>query len=152
MPLTLHLGVIDLPYVARPSKRKRKAAAGTKTTGDVAEILEDRYGLVEKFWEVYEGRAIEKLSDGIEGALESFVMGAPPKLDPFGKGLSEVEDLFKQFLSTQEAERVGIPGTPTQAALRGVNHRLKRPYVKRAPRPSFVDTGLYQSSFRAWID
>jgi len=50
----------------------------------------------------------------------------------------------------KEVEKLGIPGVPTKAALRGVNHRLKHPYRRRGARPSFVDTSLYMSSFKAW--
>jgi hypothetical protein len=38
------------------------------------------------------------------------------------------------------------------AALHGVSHRFKHPYARRARRPSFIDTGLYQNSFAAWVD
>jgi hypothetical protein len=29
---------------------------------------------------------------------------------------------------------------------------MKQPLKKRKARPEFVDTGLYQASFRAWIE
>jgi hypothetical protein len=41
--------------------------------------------------------------------------------------------------------------TLSAAADAGVNHRKKRPYAKRDARPAFVDTGLFVSSFRAWM-
>jgi hypothetical protein len=150
--LTLHFGVVDLPYSARARTARQRARAGTKTTGDVAEWLENRYHVMEVF---YEEKAVEiedDLSDGLQGAIESMLMGAPPQLAPFGSGIAKIEDRFKQFISTKEIERVGIAGVPTEAALRGVSHRFKRPYVRRAPRPSFIDTGLFVASFKAWID
>ena len=165
MPLTLHFGVLDIPYVEQtpPAKkaplrrrpRPHKAHAkryGSITTGDVAEILEAKYGVMQAFYDAHESDVLKDIENGLQGAIESFMMGAPPRLDPFGSGISQIEDRFKQFLSTGEAERVGIPGTPTEAAQRGVSHRFKHPYARRAPRPSFIDTGLYQASFKAWID
>lgn len=155
--LTLHLGVIDVPYAeapgpARAARRGRAARYRNVTTGDVAGWLEDRYGVVEAFWEKHGDAAVGELADALEGAIESFAMGAPASLQPFGSGLSKIEDRFKQFLSTKEIESMGIPGVPTQAALRGVSHRFKRAYVRRPARPSFIDTGLYQASFKAWMD
>ncbi len=64
----------------------------------------------------------------------------------------ELGDAFRIFIDQKELDGV-IPGVPTQAALRGVNHRLMRPYAKSNPvRPSFKDTGLYEASFRAWVE
>jgi hypothetical protein len=42
----------------------------------------------------------------------------------------------------------------TKRRYRGaVNHRLARPYAKDNPqRPSFRDTGVYESSFTVWTE
>lgn len=140
--MKLHLGVIDLPY---------PADAEGLTTGDVAEILEDKYHPMEVFFELHGQEIADALANGMEGALESLLMGAPPQaIARAAEGaLSGVQAQFKTFLSSREMEGLGIPGVPTKAALDGVNHRLKK--RKGAPRPSFIDTGLYQSSFRAWM-
>lgn len=143
--LTLHLGVIDQPY-RTPGKK-----AGAMTTANVAQILESKYDLMQTFarveWPVFE-LAIQV---SLQNALEALLMGR--RVDPFGRGMQAIQKKFRQFISSYEAERVGIPGTPTQAAKRGVNHRLKHPYRSSNPRrPSFRDTGLYMTSFRAWID
>lgn len=79
-------------------------------------------------------------------------MGAPVSLDPFGSATSKIEDRFKQMLSTRELDSLGFPGIPTAAAQRGVNHRFKHPYKKRAARPSFIDTGTFQASAKAWVE
>lgn len=136
----IHLGVTELPY----------STAGGKTTGDVAEILEDKYHIVEVFYEQHKDAVVGFLEDSVQGALESLVMGAPVTLAPLAGGLSKIEEKFKRFLSDKEMDRLGYPGVPTAASLRGVSHRFKKPYARRAPRPSFIDSGLYQSSFRAW--
>lgn len=167
MPLTLHLGVIDVPYTdpaeapakrkarlgkALPKPAKPKGPSENKTTGDVAEILEAEYGLIEAFFDNKELEIGAFLEDGISGALESLLMGAPTSLDPFGEGTAKIEEAFKDALSTREAETWGIDGVATEAARKGVNHRLKHPYAKENKRrPSFIDTGLMQASFKAWI-
>jgi hypothetical protein len=136
----LHFGVTDLPY----------AAPRGKTTGDVADILEAKYHVVEVFYEENKEAVAGLLEESLQGAIESLVMGAPVTFAPLSGGLSRIEERFKKFLSDKEMDRLGYPGVPTAASLRGVSHRFKRPYAKRAPRPSFIDTGLYQSSFRTW--
>lgn len=170
MTRTLHLGVIDVPYVEREPEARRKArlaknakrvlpvklrhpSAEHKTTGDVATILEARYGVMEAFFENKEVMLVDFLSESVAGAIEDLVVGAPVgDRDPFAEGTSKIEESFREFLSSREAERVGIKGTPTKAARRGVNHRFKHPYAKANPRrPSFIDTGLYQASMKAWV-
>lgn len=170
MTRTLHLGVIDVPYVERepPARRKARLAknakrplpsklrhpdAAFKTTGDVATILESKYGVMEAFFDNHEVEIVGDLTESLAGALEDVVSGAPvADRDPFAEGTSKIEEKFKAFLSSREAERVGIDGTPTRAARRGVNHRFKHPYAKSNPRrPSFIDTGLYQASMKAWV-
>lgn len=69
----------------------------------------------------------------------------------YAQAAGDIEDRFKQAISMREFDG-RIPGVPTQASLRGVNHRMKRPYVKRGPRPSFRDTGTFSSSIRSWVD
>jgi hypothetical protein len=143
--LTLHLGVLVQPY--RTTSKKARAI----TTGDVAEILEAKYGLMAAFYRVHEADVGKAIENSLEGAMESLLMGRTT--DPWGRGMQAIQQEFRDFISSKEAENVGIPGTPTKAALRGVNHRLKRPYVGRNPRrPSFRDTGLLMASFRSWVD
>lgn len=140
MPV-LHLGVIDVPYARRSGK----------TTGDVAEILEAKYHIMEVFYQQNEALVARSLEKSVAGALESLLLGAPSSIDAFGAGTSGIEDRFKQFLSRREVEKLGYPGVPTQAALRGVSHRFKGKRSGKR-RPSFIDTGLYQSSFKVWVD
>lgn len=151
MPI-LHLGVLDVPYSASRGRRS-SAAAGLTTTGDVAEILERKYGILESFFRAHERDVASDLESSLAGAFESLVMGAPIRHDPFGTATSAIEKRMKDFLETQEVEKVGIPGVPTKAALRGVSHRRKRPYRKSNPRrPSFIDTGQMEASYKAWVD
>jgi len=138
MPV-IHLGVADLPY-----------AEGDKTTGDVAEILEDKYHIMQVFYEQHKEDIAEDLKVAAAGALENMIAGGPPPNRPFGSAEAAIEDRFRRFLSEAEMDRLGYPGVPTAAALIGVNHRLK--ITKGSPRPSFIDTGLYESSMICWVE
>jgi len=153
----LHLGVVDVPYsyaaFSRSGQRRRVRTAGTKTTGDVAEILEAKYHLMQVFFDNYREQIGEAFLDGLKGHMENLLMGGPVGGNPHGDATQFVEQKFHDFISNQVVEHVGIPGVPTQAALRGVNHRLAHPYARANPRrPSFRDTGLYEGNFRAWVD
>jgi hypothetical protein len=159
------LGVVDVPYSQRltaqevRTKRWRmrlkpwQRVPGTTSTGDVAEILERRYGLFSMF-SVFRGADIVKaLEDHMQDRLDNLMLGQLG--NKFGTEvvmLPDVDTAFQEFLDRRELDG-RAPGVPTAAAERGVNHRLKHPYAKsNPPRPSFVDTGILQNSFRAWID
>lgn len=153
--MILHLGVIDIPYAQAPRRNQRKAgSAGTQTTGDVAGWLENRYHVMEIFFESRRDEIAGDLESSLAGALESALMGGGSltTIDPTGAAATSIEDRFKKFLSLKEIEQLGVPGVPTMAAQMGVNHRLKNPYRRRAPRPSFIDTGLFEASFKVWAD
>ena len=165
MTTTLHLGVMVVPYAGpelktvqqhyNAMKRGRPltaSSAGPVDTGMVAEWLENRYGVMTAFFGMHGQEIADALVNSLLGAAESVMMGAPPTVDPFGAMSSDVKTLFSKFLESKEIEGLGLPGVPTEAALRGVSHRFKRPYVKRSPRPSFIDTGTYETAFRAWAD
>ena len=161
----LHLGVQDIPYTANPANAKppraRKARQGKQrprrsrpatpntTTGDVAEILEAKYGLFSTFVEHHEANIMQAVAESARDVLEARLMGAPATIDAFGAAVSKIEKMMKDWVSTQEVESVGIPGVPTKAALDGINHRLKSKRGER--RPSFIDTGLLEASFKSWV-
>lgn len=157
--MKLHLGIIDVPYVGRETaaqmrrrvKKGEHPPAGAKTTGDVAEILEARYHIMEIFYEVHKAEIIGALEESVSGAIENLIAGAPINMAATGEGESKIKDLFSKFLSEKEMDRLGYPGVPTEAAKRGVNHRFKKGKGPKN-RPSFIDTGLYETSFRAWVD
>jgi len=152
MPV-LHLGVADQPYSEPAPKDVNSTVKGAPTTGDVAQWLEDKYGVMQAFYTAHEQDIADSLSESVGDTMEALLMGAPTTMDAFGAANSRIEEMFKDFLSSGQAEQVGIEGAPTGAALRGVNHRLKHPYAKENPRrKSFIDTGLYQASFKAWCD
>ena len=150
MPV-LHLGVTDLPY-SKNRRARAKRTNSTVTTGDVAGWLEDKYHPMEHFVQLHGQEIGNALTSSLAGTMETLAMGGPTSHDPFGEATSEIEHLFKKMLTDKELDALGYPGIPTQAALDGVSHRFKRPYKKRASRPSLIDTGLYQSSFKAWVE
>lgn len=136
--MELHLGVVDIPYADKSGA----------TTGDVAEWLENHYGVMQFFYSRHESEIAAALKDSVEGALESLLLGAPPSVNIFGAAVSQIEDIFRKFLDAKEMD--GQPGVPTAASLRGESKRFK---TKRGPpRPSFIDTGLYEADFVGWID
>jgi len=116
----------------------------------VAGFLENKYHVMRNFFEVKKELIAKDLENGLKDSLEALLTGAPPPTNAFASGASRIEDRFKQFLSRSEIERIGYPGVPTQAALAGISSRFKKRRSGR--RPSFIDTGLYQSSFKAWVD
>lgn len=140
----LHLGVFDVSYSDEHGKGK--------TTGDVAEILEEEYGVMDAFAFAQLPDIAKALENSIAGELETLMMGGNPGPNPFASAESAITAMFKNFLATSAIEHLGIQGVPTMAALNGVNHRLKHPYAKgNKRRPSFIDTGLYQANFTAWF-
>lgn len=154
---TLHLGVIDIPYAndapASGKGKTKKAATKSITTGEVADLLEDKYHVMELFYETHRAGIVHDITESLAGALESQMMGAPPSTDPFAAGTQQINEKFKNFILSREIESLGIPGTPTEAALKGVSHRKLHPYAKaNARRPSFYDTGMYVDHFMSWID
>lgn len=151
MTITIHLGVIDVPYANAPATGKRnKKSAANITTGDVAEILEHQYGVMEAFVDLNRPKVMQALEDSLQDALEMQLLGGPSGGDLFGPATSAIESEFKQALSERFLD--GLPGVPTKAAEAGVSHRFKHPYAKRPARPSFTDTGLYQASMKSWVD
>jgi hypothetical protein len=158
----LHLGVVDVPYGAstaaatkRGSKARPPTPTGRVTTGDVAQILEARYGVVSKFMDLHGQEVADELAGAMQDRLETLLMGGPSPaagdaILPEGS-LGTVEKLFRNMLDKRELDGQ-IPGVPTAASLRGVSHRMQNPYAQRGSRPSFIDTGQYQDAFRVWVD
>ena len=151
MPI-LHLGVIDLPYASSPAaKGKRTPKRGSAvTTGDVATFLEDKYHVMEVFFNQHAPEIGDDLAKSVQGALENLLLGAPPQTDPFGTATSAIEARFQTFIDLKEMDKLGYPGVPTAASIKGIRSRFKK---RLDPgRPSFQDSGQYEASFRAWVD
>lgn len=134
--ITLHLGVIDIPYEDENT-----------TTGDVAEYLEEKYQIMQTFFDRYGREIADLMAEDMAGQLENLIAGFPPRDDPFRASMERVHNLFVAFLDNQEMN--GMPGVPTRRALEGISKRFKN--KKGPPRPSFIDTGTYQAAMKAWV-
>ncbi|MDI2113067.1 hypothetical protein [Commensalibacter nepenthis] len=144
----INLGVIDYPY----------SNNGGQSTGSVAKILEDKYEILTNFAARHEDDIAQALTDAMTNAVRNQIQTGKLNRSAFNTAFSQISSDMKQFLSSQEVEKIGIKGVPTQAALKGVSHRFKRKrkrivHGKRtlgARRPSFIDTGQMESSYIVW--
>lgn len=154
----LNLGVMDVAYADKDTK-------GAATTGEVAEILEKKYHVMETFAELNRAAIGKFLAASVAKAIESVLQGSPVNALPTMDAEQRIEHAFRSFLDadvmSQTVASLSISernyfmdsvGTFDGAASRGVSHRKKHPFSrKNKPRPAFIDTGLYQASFRAWV-
>ena len=153
--MDLALGVAVTPYDDDSSK----------TTLDVARILEAKYNVMATFYYAREGVIAEWLAQSAKDAIRKLMKGeVPDKI--FADAEGKIEESFRDFLDAGEmatifkglteseaAYFVASTGGFTGAAEAGVRHRFLHPYASsNKPRPAFIDTGLYQSSFRAWME
>lgn len=153
----LMLGVVDVAYSSKD---------GAATTGDVAQYIENEYHVMRTFAELREDQIGDLLADAMAGEIESLAQGKPPVI--FGSGSEvetmlgdrtisgqsvngEIEAAFRDYLDAREWKQTS--GVAVAAADAGVSSRRKKPTASENPgRPEFVDTGLYQAAFRAWIE
>ena len=134
----LHLGVNDVPeWNGVP-------------LFEVAKILQEEYGLFQAFFDD-QGQAIaDAYADSLNHSLNRMMEGKRV-VNVFSEGNSKTQGLFYEFINSSRIEGMGIPGVPTQAALKGINHRKKKP-TTGTRRPSFLDTGILRNNFRAWME
>lgn len=132
--MIIHLGVNDVPY-----------DNGKTMTGDVAQHLEDRYGIIQKFTEIFGKKIGQHLEKDLAESLENAMNGIQQGGKTFDDAMTDIETDFRHALDS------GFTGIQTRAAKQGINHRFKHVEsgISRVP---FIDTGLYQKSFKAWID
>ncbi|HQT24977.1 MAG TPA: hypothetical protein PLK99_00060 [Burkholderiales bacterium] len=120
---------------------------GSVTTGEVAEFLESKYHVMEVFYELYQQKIAEKLAAAMAEKIESIAQGNPNvRLKTFDVG--DIELAFRQYLSADEWQK--ISGQRIAAAELGISHR-KKDKKRAGPRPAFIDTGLYQQTFKSWV-
>lgn len=133
------LGVVDMPYDYGEEQA---------TTFEVATTLEEEYGLFSHFWAQHQDAIIQEAGTAVAHQLINQIRyGASGGGDLLlGNSIRE----FNIFLEQEEMAGLGVAGVPTQAALDGVNSRLKKHSGPR--RPSFIDGGLFKTSFTAWIE
>jgi hypothetical protein len=137
--MKLHLGVQDFPTSLKG-----------KSTGDIAEILEDKYSIMGTFFALHSPAIAALLEHNLKDSLEDALAGGSGGVS-FQGAESAIGTLFRAWLSSRGMDGLA-PGVPTAAAQRGVSHRFKHPYARRGARPSFIDTGTYVAAFTAWVD
>lgn len=154
----LVLGVLDVAYSDASDN-------GATTTGDVAQLLEQRYAVMATFYESRKDKINDWLAGSVANAIETLVETGSNVMPTF-EAEQKIEAEFRAFLSANEMSHMVAALSPAElqyfmdstggfmgAANRGVSHRFKQPYSsKNKARPAFIDTGLYQASFRAWIE
>lgn len=151
--ITLQLGVLDVTYTQDVG-----GSSQTKTTGDVAEIIENKYHVMRYFFGAHKDEIATILTDMMANSLQQALASrsggsARPPMHTV-QAQSQIEALFRRFLDADELQRLSIDITGSaisQAALSGFSKRKKQPTKAGLGRAAFVDTGLYRSSFRAAI-
>ncbi len=137
--MKLNLGVIDVIYDYGDNPGQ--------TTHEVAQDLEQRYRLFTHFFNMHQNEIIEEVGTEI---LYSIVNQIEHSIDSnVDMNLEQTKLTFHKFLENQELDGK-VYGVPTKASILGVNSRLKK--KKGPPRPSFIDGGLLQTSFQAWVE
>ncbi|MCS4265021.1 hypothetical protein [Serratia sp. BIGb0163] len=133
------LGVVDMPYDYGDT---------SATTYEVAEALQDNYQLFTHFWEEHQDTILPEVGEALAYSIINHIQHGAPLTS--GELLGETMRSFNIFLEREEMAGLAVDKVPTHAALEGRNSRLK---VERGERrPSFIDGGLFKSSFIAWID
>jgi hypothetical protein len=131
----LHFGIEEVPY-----------AEGQENTGDVAEILEAKFGVMQTFADQNQDDIAEMIANGLAGSLESIMAGAPPEFNVFGQAMSDIESRFVDYIDHEEH---GIQTKAKESPKGGA--RKKRQYKKASSKITFVDSGLYRGNFKAWV-
>jgi len=167
--LKIHLGFEEFAYdvrhtaqsplstrtrarLAKKQSAQQLAYGAGETTTSVAARLEADYEVVETFYEQpnIQDYIVNLLEDALYDITEVVMDTDQPPIVPIPiKNINKIEDRFRRALARKEIKG---PGIPTGTAEAGVSHLYTDPYKKRAPRPSFIDTGMYQQSFRAWVE
>lgn len=143
--MIVHLGVLDVAY-STSSNNSSIGPVQPTTTGDVAEILEANYGVMRTFLELHESEIGDELASHMMGLLENAKLGAPLPVGDIH--FQKIAAKFRTYLDLGEWEKTS--GQPTKAAESGKSNRKKYKKYDGA-RKSFIDTGLYQASFRVWV-
>jgi len=142
MSLTLNVGVFDIPHVG-----------GEKTgltTGDLAEILESKYGLYSGFVELHGQEIADVLADGVQDALDAIIGAGVNAVDPLGAAELPLTAMLIRYFDNEEIAKLGVPGVPTGAALKGINRR--KASGKGVRRTSFIDTSELRNSSSVWVE
>jgi hypothetical protein len=142
----LNLGVLDVSYSDPDNKN-------LSTTGEVAEFLEETFEVIGTFYELYGQRIADEITSVMANEISAMAKGEPLGGQPIQSAMEKIRTWFMNYLDQGEYE--ATTGIKIGTAQQGVSHRFKDVQNlegKRGSRPAFVDTGLYQAAFRAWIE
>jgi hypothetical protein len=138
MGKSIEIGVADIPY-----------PEGDGSTSDTANTLEKQYKIFSTYVEFCNKEITQfienEIVDLINAKIENKIVDTK-FLEPTAKN---IEVHFKYQIASQAIEQMGLRNVPTQAALRGYSWRQKK--FTGGRRASFVDTGLFLNSIRAWV-
>lgn len=135
--MKLHLGVVDQNYTDHTE---------SISTGEVADLLEEKYHVMEIFFDMHKKDIAGYLEDSIAGAIEN-TLGGAKVVNPFSSATGKIEKKFRDYIDSQEH---GIQLKKHKAPKAGA--RKKRQYVKVKEVTSFIDSGLFRGSFKSWIE
>lgn len=144
--MRLELGVQEFLYAD---------AGESETTGQVAEWLENKYHIMRSFFEIKEEQINEEIANFFAGLIESLAMGMPMQaaITRLQTGIfDKIERMFRDFLDAEEMNKILPTHMHSQAAKKGIRTRMKKKIREGVARAAFVDTGMYQASFRAWLE
>lgn len=145
-------GVLDVAY---SDAHGSDGETVTKTTGEVATRLEERYHVMQTFFDLRKGEIAEALAGAMAVRLQDLFRGEATPGSPLHGAEQKIESMFRTFLDANEMQKLAMALTNqpiSMAAAKGISHRKKQPFSKKnKARPAFVDTGLYRSSMRVTI-
>jgi hypothetical protein len=160
--MKLHLGVIDVPE-----------PYDSKTTGAVGEELEKNYKLFSSFYEYRKNEIADLVAKDAAIGIEKMLKGESVTVaNTFAVSGEEITHKLHDFITSKDAETYSKPAfpliVPTLAAQEGLSYRFEKGvtakrYVKgklgkgkeitkRAPRPSFIYSGVFEASLKGWIE
>lgn len=139
--MKLELGVLDVAYSDPEVK-------GATTTGEVAEILEEKYHVMRVFAELHGQDISDAIAKDVSNSMDALLHGERISKIPLPSAMAHIKTMFQIYLSADEWQKT--TGQAIAAAQNGVSHRFKKKR-KQGSRPAFIDTGLYQRSFRAKV-
>jgi hypothetical protein len=160
--MKLHLGVIDVP---EPYENK--------STYDVGVDLEKNYKFFSSFYDAHTQEISDLITKDAAIGIEKLLKGETVTVsNTFAVSGEEITDKMHNFITSQEAESVVKPVfpliAPTLAAQEGLSYRFDKGYsakrqvkglkgqgkqiIKRAPRPSFQYSGVFEASLKGWIE
>ena len=155
----LNLGVIVVPEPNENGKDIDSWQLGVE--------LETRYGLFSNFYKLHQKDINTDIENALNLATKALIEGKTPEraMAYFSSAGDAITHKLHNFISLREIENMGIPGVPTQAALEGLTLRTKTgKVIKRVRkgmkykqvigerRPSFMYSGVFESSLKAWIE